>query len=39
MSSFCQKLRYFTDKNKPKVGPHENDFGLFLSTKMNLTNR
>ena len=23
---FSQKLRYFTDQNGPKVGPHENEF-------------
>ena len=34
----CPKLRFFTDQNEPKGGPHENEFGLFSNTKMNVIN-
>ena len=34
---FCPKLRYFTDQNGPKGGPHKNKFWLFSNTKMNVT--
>ena len=38
IGSFCPKLRYFTDQNGPKGGPHQNEFRLFSNTKMNVTN-
>ena len=37
--AFCIKLRYFTDPNGPKRGPHENEFLLVSDTKMNIPNR
>ena len=38
IGSFCPKLRYFIDQNRPKEGPHQNEFWLFSNTKMNVTN-
>ena len=38
IGSFYQKLRYFTDQNGPKRGPHGNGLWLFSNTKMNVTN-
>ena len=37
ISSFCQKLRYFTDQNGQKAGPYENEFWLLSIAKMNVT--
>ena len=36
--AFGQKLRYFTDQNGPKGGPHENEFWVFSNSEMNVTN-
>ena len=33
-----QKLRYFTDQNGPKRGPHENEFWVLSDSEMNVTN-
>ena len=30
--SSCPKLRYFTDQNGPKEGPHKNEFWVFTNT-------
>ena len=38
INSFCPKLRYFTDQNESKGGPHENEFWVFSNTEMNVTN-
>ena len=38
IGSFCSKLRYFTDQNRPKGGPQENEFWPFSNIKMNITN-
>ena len=35
---FGQKLRYLTDQNGPKRGPHENEFWVFPNAEMNVTN-
>ena len=37
IGSFCPKLRYFSDQNGPKGGPHQNKFWLFSNEKMNVT--
>ena len=31
-------MRYFTDQNKPKGGPLENEFWPFSNMKINVTN-
>ena len=36
-AAFVQKLRYFTDQNGPKGGPHEIEFWVFLNLEMNVT--
>ena len=33
-----QELIYFTDQNGPKMGPHQNKFGVFSDSEMNVTN-
>ena len=38
IGSFYEKLRNFTDQNGLKGEPHENEFGLFSNTKMNVAN-
>ena len=30
-------MRYFTDQNRPKGGPHENGFWVFSNSEMNAT--
>ena len=35
IGGLCQKLRYFTDQNGLKRGPHENKFWIFSNKKMN----
>ena len=35
--AFGKKLRYFTDQNGPKGGPHENKFRVFSNSEMNIT--
>ena len=39
VSSFCSELKYFTDQNRPKLGPQENEFWPFSNIKVNITNR
>ena len=31
-------MSYFTDQNKPKVGPHENESLEFSNSEINITN-
>ena len=38
IGSFYEKLRNFTDQNGLKGESHENEFGLFSNTKMNVAN-
>ena len=38
IGSFWPKLRYSTDQNGPKGGPHKNEFWVFLNSEMNVTN-
>ena len=38
-AGFDQTLRYFTDRNGPKGGLHENEFWAFSNSEMNVTNR
>ena len=38
IGSFCSKLSYFTDENRPKGGPLENEFLPFSNIKMDITN-
>ena len=34
IASFCAKLRYLTDQNGPKTGPHQNKLWLFWNNKI-----
>ena len=38
LGAFGQKLKYFTGKNGPKSGPHENKFWVLSNSEMNVTN-
>ena len=38
IGSFCPKLRYFTDQNRPKGWQHENEFWPFWNIKVNVRN-
>ena len=33
-----KKIRYFTEENGRKEGPHKNEFWVFLNSEMNFTN-
>ena len=35
--AFGQKLRYVTDQNGLKRGPHENEFWVFSNSEMNVS--